>query len=148
MRIRPVSTMMLLVAMLFTISLAPAQTYAADEPDPDMQVMLFGEFEDDFVLDHSEPYYSPVLASTGYVFVWLDIVLNAGESLTFTYEWYNEANNSWDVVNTTVISGPKTYYNFTLNDPYYEQLGVYRIGITTTAPTPASAHIYGEYMAW
>ncbi|WP_322906103.1 hypothetical protein [Paenibacillus campi] len=136
----------LVVGMLFVSLCVPFSSPAAAAPH--MKPMLFGEFEEDFTLTDGSVYTSPPLASTGQVGLWITISLAAGEQLLFSYQWYNEATNTWQEVSSTTRSGPTDYIVQGLQDLGYESLGVYRVQIHLNSDANKEAHIYGEYMAW
>lgn len=148
MKIKAVLAIFMILMMVFSLTITPLSTYAASSADTDRQARLFGEVEETFTIDNNQTYYVGPLASTGYVNVWLTFPLAAGESLSYKYEWYNEATDTWQVVNSSSVTGPYSQYFFTTNDPGYEQLGVYRLAFTANVTAPMEVYLYGEYMAW
>ncbi|MFD1887728.1 hypothetical protein [Paenibacillus wenxiniae] len=148
MKIKVVLAMFVVWTLVFSLAVAPLSTYAASSSHTNQQARLFGEVEETFTIDNNQTYYVGPLASTGYVNVWLTFPLAAGESLSYKYEWYNEETDSWQVVNSSSVTGPYSQYFFTINHPGYEQLGVYRLAFTANVTAPMEVYLYGEYMAW
>ncbi len=148
MKIKMLPMMLAVLAMLFSLTVAPLSTYAASSSDTNRQARLFGEVEDTFTIGNNETHRVGPLASTGYVNVWLTFPLLAGESLSYKYERYNEETDTWQVVNGSSVTGPYSQYFFTTNDPGYDQLGVYRLVFTANVTEPIEVYLYGEYMAW